>query len=137
VTVGVPPALRELVRQRAHFRCEYCLIHEEDALFPHVVDHIIARKHGGPTHENNLAWSCMACNAFKGSDLASINPETGRIVRLFNPRKQQWARHFRLEDAHIVPLTAKGLVTEYLLQFNRLRFVRSRRILILAGRYPR
>ena len=47
--------LRRLVRQRAALRCEYCLLAEEDAYFPHEPDHVIAVKHGGPTALANLA----------------------------------------------------------------------------------
>lgn len=133
----VPASLRELVRQRARYRCEYCLLHEEDALFPHEVDHIVARKHRGATQEDNLAWACFLCNGFKGSDIASIDLETGRVVRLFNPRRDRWLKHFRLEGGRIVSLTSKGRVTEYLLQLNRPELVDERQSLLLAGRYPR
>jgi 5-methylcytosine-specific restriction endonuclease McrA len=133
----VAPALRASVRERARHRCEYCLIHEEDALFPHEIDHIVARKHRGQTRDENLAWACFACNGFKGSDIASIDIETGQIVPLFNPRKDKWSRHFRLEGGHIIPLTSKGRVTEYLLQFNLPKFVDARQLLIHTGRYPR
>jgi hypothetical protein len=108
--------LRALVRARAQSRCEYCLIHEEDSLFRHQPDHIVAQKHRGPTHEANLAWACYLCNLLKGSDIASVDIETGQIVRPFNPRLDQWADHFRLEGGRIVPLTRasarrKGLQT--------------------------
>ncbi|MGA2136486.1 MAG: HNH endonuclease signature motif containing protein [Bryobacteraceae bacterium] len=43
-------------------RCEYCLIHEDDAAFSHEVDHVIGRQHGGRTVADNLAYSCMVCN---------------------------------------------------------------------------
>ena len=132
----VPAALRRLVQARAHGRCEYCLIHEEDAHFGHQLDHVIAQKHRGPTHEDNLAWACYLCNLLKGSDIASVDIESGQIVRLFNPRLDQWAEHFRLEDGRIVPLTAIGRVTEYLLQFNQPQSVQERRWLVEAGRYP-
>jgi hypothetical protein len=130
-------ALRAFVRQRAEYRCEYCLLHEEDAELAHEPDHVIALKHGGATREQNLAWACVDCNHHKGTDLTSIDPETGRIARLFNPRRNRWARHFRLEGGIIRPLTAQGRVTEYLLQLNRPRRVQRRELLILAGRYPR
>ncbi len=133
----VPIALRALVQARARFRCEYCLIHEEDAHFAHQPDHIIASKHRGPTQEDNLAWACYLCNLLKGSDLSSVDFETGQIVRLFNPRVDNWADHFRLEDGRILPLTSSGRVTEYLLQFNQPQSVQERRMLIEAGRYPR
>jgi len=132
----VQTPLRALVRARAQSRCEYCLIHEEDSLFPHQPDHIVAQKHRGPTHEANLAWACYLCNLLKGSDIASVDIETGQIVRLFNPRLDQWADHFRLVGGRIVPLTPVGRVTEYLLQFNQLQSVQQRQWLIQAGRYP-
>ncbi len=131
-------ALRELVQQRAARRCEYCLLHEEDAaIFSHEVDHVVARKHRGELTAGNLAFSCFACNSFKGSDIASIDIETGRVVRLFNPRRDKWSKHFRFEDGRIIPLTAKGRVTEYLLQFNLTKSVQARQNLAAAGRYPR
>ncbi len=44
--------------------------------------------------------------------------ETGQVVRLFNPRTDDWSTHFRLQDGRIIPLTPVVRVTEYLLQFN-------------------
>ena len=75
-------SLREAVRRRANNRCEYCLLAEEDAVFPHEPDHIIAEKHGGPTTAENLAWACFDCNRFKGSDIASLDPASGRLRAL-------------------------------------------------------
>jgi hypothetical protein len=45
----IPAALRRLVRERAHNRCEYCLIPESVSFAPHWIDHIVAEKHGGKT----------------------------------------------------------------------------------------
>ncbi|MGI9072196.1 MAG: HNH endonuclease [Bryobacteraceae bacterium] len=42
--------IRDFVPRRARHRCEYCLLHEDDSYSPHQVDHIVARKHGGPIH---------------------------------------------------------------------------------------
>lgn len=111
-------------------------IHEDDALLPFEVDHLTARKHGGATTEGNLAWTCFLCNRFKGTDLASIDPESGQIVRLFNPRTEDWSDHFQFEGARIVPLSAVGRVTEYLLQFNLPESVETRRLLQESGRFP-
>jgi hypothetical protein len=132
----VPTRLRALVRERAAGRCEYCLLHEDDSFEPHEPDHVIATKHRGRTEEDNLAWTCPVCNCRKGSDVASIDPETGRVVRLFHPRRDAWGKHFRLEGARIIPLTAVRRVTEYLLQLNRGDRVRVRRVLIARGHYP-
>ncbi len=134
---AVPATLRALVRERAKGRCEYCLLHEEDAWVSHEPDHIIAIKHRGRTDEANLAWTCLTFNRHKGTDVASIDEETGRIVRLFHPRRDRWARHFRLQGAILVGRTAVGRITAALLQFNRGDRVRMRRTLRAAGCYPR
>jgi hypothetical protein len=133
----VSAALRTLVRSRPSRRCEYCLVHDRDASVPHEPDHIIARKHRGPTEAENLAWACAACNGQKGTDIASIDPETDELVRLFNPRIDNWSSHFRIDGALIAPRTAVGRVTEFLLQLNRFDRLANRRLLQRAGRYPR
>ena len=107
-------SLRREVRERSGERCEYCLLTESQELPPHEPDHLIALKHDGQTTSENLALACFDCNRFKGSDIASIDAVTGELVGLFNPRIQRWFDHFRLEGAHIVPLTAVGRVTEKL-----------------------
>jgi hypothetical protein len=133
----VPAALRALVRTRAGRKCEYCLLHEEDSLFPHEPDHIIASKHGGLTQQSNIAWTCFTCNRAKGSDIASIDSLTGKVVRLFHPRKDKWQRHFRLAGSIILPHTAVGRATEFLLQLNRPELIQLRSLLIAKGLYPR
>lgn len=117
------------VAWRAAHRCEYCLIHENDAGFPHQVDHVVSRKHGGTSSFNNLAYACILCNRYKGSDVASINPKTGESVRLFNPRKDRWTDHFHLDAGFIEPLTAAGSVTVRLLRLNATERLAERRLL--------
>ena len=75
----IEPALRELVRSRAAGFCEYCRISERFTLAEHEIDHVIALKHGGQTVAGNLALCCVVCNRFKGSDIASIDPEGGEL----------------------------------------------------------
>ena len=129
----IPAALRRLVRERAQDRCEYCLIPESVTLASHWIDHIVAEKHGGKTDAENLANSCTLCNQHKGSDLSSIDPETGLIVPLFNPRRDSWSEHFRLTGGRIEPATATGRVTEQLLQFNRANRIAEREQLVQVG----
>jgi 5-methylcytosine-specific restriction endonuclease McrA len=86
----ISPALRKEVRERAKGCCEYCLLPEEQAFFPHEPDHVIAAKHGGETTDDNLALACFDCNRFKGSDIASIDPESRVLTPIFNPRTQAW-----------------------------------------------
>ena len=126
-------AIRQAIRERANFRCEYCLRPESRSWFPFEPDHVIALKHGGPTELENLAFACMDCNRHKGTDLASIDVETGRVVRLFHPRRDRWAKHFEMRKGVIVPRTSIGRVTEHVLQLNRPEVVEIRRWLISKG----
>jgi len=66
VTEYVSAALRRLVQSRAESRCEYCLIHEDDALLPHEPDHIIAVEHRGRTEESTLAGRALSAIEPKG-----------------------------------------------------------------------
>jgi hypothetical protein len=94
-------------------------------------------KAGGLSTPDNLAYACLRCNAWKGSDVGSFDPETGRLVSLFNPRQQAWVDHFRLVGFVIEPLTAEGRVTARLLRLNIDKRVVERRALMLIGRSPR
>ena len=132
----IPAGLRQQVRRRAKNRCEYCLLAEQDAFFPHEPDHIISEKHGGATTAKNLALSCFDCNRFKGSDIASLDPVTGNLVPLFNPRTDDWENHFQIDDGMICTLTAIGRATERLLRLNLPARVEIRATLAQAGRFP-
>jgi hypothetical protein len=81
----------------------------------HTIDHIIAEKHGGSTVADNLALACTLCNSRKGSDLASIDEQTGLIEPLFHPRRDRWSDHFQLERGCIESRTAVGRATTRLL----------------------
>jgi len=75
------------------------------------VDHIISLKHAGTNDPGNLAFACVFCNRHKGTDIASIYPPTGELVRLFNPREDAGPITSELNGAQIVPLTKIGEVT--------------------------
>ena len=52
--------LRAFVRERAHGRCEYCQLHENDADFLSFhVEHIIAKQHGGADDAETLCFACV------------------------------------------------------------------------------
>jgi hypothetical protein len=85
VSSPVPVVLRRFVMRRANDICEYCLAREQDSALDFQIEHIISEKHGGATTSENLACSCVFCNRFKGSDVASISPTTGEVVRLYHP----------------------------------------------------
>jgi len=130
--------LRQTIADRAKQLCEYCLIAEADTFYGCEVDHIISLKHGGSSDADNLAFACALCNRAKGSDVGSIST-TGEFTRFFNPRRDTWAEHFRLEGATatIEPLTTIGEVTANILGFNDSARTHEREELIRFGRYHR
>ncbi len=136
-TTYITAAIRREVIKRASGCCEYCLMSNEDRAIDFVLDHIIAEKHGGVTQSDNLCLSCYWCNSYKGSDLSSVDWDADKaIVPLYNPRLQIWDEHFRLEGARIVPLTAVGRVTVFLLQLNAYERIQERQLLIALGVFP-
>lgn len=113
--------LRRIVRDRAGNRCEYCGLQQAHApLVLYTVDHVIPKKHGGHDDESNLAFACYRCNLHKGPNLAGIDPESGAMVALFNPRRQSWSEHFTRIGALIVGLTPIGRTTVQVLAMNAL-----------------
>ena len=132
----IPMRLRVVTIARARESCEYCLVHADYVAFTHEIDHVIAQKHGGATTTDNLAYACAQCNRFKGSNVAAVDPQTGDIVPLYNPRTQRWYDHLQLDGPVIVPLTAIGRATARLLQLNQIDRLLLRKELLVAGRFP-
>ncbi len=132
----IPAELRRLVIERANSCCEYCRMQVLDRLLPFEIDHINAEKHGGITAAENLCPACFRCNGFKGSDIASADPKTGKATFLFHPRQQKWEDHFELIDDIIEPLTPEGRLTVFLLRLNAPIQIEQRAALIAIGRYP-
>ena len=130
-------ARRKLVRDRAGNRCEYCRISQDDVRrFPFHVEHIVPRKHKGSSKLSNLCWSCHLCNLFKSSNLSGFDPRSGNVVRLFDPRRQSWRRHFRWHGPRLVGRTACGRATVEVLRMNVPHRVRLRQLLIESGLFP-
>lgn len=127
--------LRRLVIERAQERCEYCLLHKDDAEYPHEIDHLIAVKHGVLTAQENLVLACLKCNRHKGSDLSAIDPIDLVTVPLFNPRKQVWSEHFAFAGVYLVGQTQIGRATAALLRLNDPARIRRRLALLEAGRF--
>jgi hypothetical protein len=126
-------ALRDLVWRRADARCEYCRLPQALDDFRFEIDHIIASKHGGPTSADNLALSCFFCNSRKGPNIAGIDPTTGAILPLFNPRQDQWAEHFEYRGAHILGRTPTGRATVIVLCMNDRQRLAHRQRLLRGG----
>jgi len=128
--------MRRKVVERAGDCCEYCLLHQNLTASTHQVDHVIAEKHGGKTTLENLAPSCTVCNRRKGSDLSSMDPQTGALVALFHPRNQPWSEHFKLEGSRILGLTPEGRATAELLHLNTFERMVERAEFMRSDRFP-
>lgn len=106
------------VWQRARGRCEYCRLPSEFHPSPFQIDHVIARQHGGASEYENLALACIRCNRFKGPNIAGRDPSGDNVVRLFNPRKDNWTEHFVWDGPELRALTPVGRVTIAVLSIN-------------------
>jgi hypothetical protein len=54
----------------------------------------------------------------QGHESSSIDPTTGEVVRVFDPRRQLWEDHFVLRDGLIVGSSPVGRATAALLRMN-------------------
>ena len=113
--------LRDLVEARADGRCEYCRRYQDlvgETFFE--VEHILPRSRGGLTIPSNLALACRRCNLLKGDATEALDHRTGRLVALFDPRRDSWWEHFRRSRdlLRIYGRTATGRVTIDLLRWN-------------------
>lgn len=122
---SVPDDVRKRVRERAAFRCEYCLIPENEHMaallgfhIEHITPKVHLRIHGMPLHdESRLALACPRCNGLKGKATTAPDPDDG-VQPLFDPRTT-WTVHFvALPSGVIEPLTSVGRATATLLRFN-------------------
>jgi hypothetical protein len=129
-------ATRKLVRDRSEGRCEYCRLPQSaQPLVAFHIEHIIARQHGGSDDPSNLCIACERCNFHKGPNLSSVDPETGAIERLFDPRRQLWSEHFVLRGPLIHGRTPTGRATVSVLVMNEERRVELRATLIAQGEF--
>jgi hypothetical protein len=125
------------VRQRAKHRCEYCHAPEHVTGYAFHIEHIRPRKRGGRDDVSNFALCCMPCNRAKWHHATGVDPQTGKEQRLFNPRKDNWARHFQIEKRlYIRGKTPVGRATESCLEMNQRRQLEARQLWIELGIYP-
>ena len=129
-------ALITLVRQRARGCCEYCRLPQAHSAIPFQIDHVIAKQHGGPTAEDNLALACFFCNSAKGPNIAGLDSATGKLAPLFNPRRQTWSRHFRWDGPRLTGRTRTGRATLAVVAINDPAFIALREALIAARLFP-
>ena len=128
--------IRRLIATRADYLCEYCLISEQDTSLGCAIDHIISIKHGGSSEIDNLAYCCVYCNRFKGSDIGSIILDKKEFSRFYHPRWDHWGSHFKLNNCVIEAITNIGEVTARILGFNDQTRLLERQLLIDKRKYP-
>ncbi len=134
----IPRALEKLVRERAGGRCEYCRAAEQLSGQPCQIDHILPRAHGGPTTPENLCLACVPCNSFKLDRTEGVDPATGDLAPLFNPRRQNWNEHFAWgeDGVEVAGLTPCGRATVETLRLNRPLALAARAIWVSIRRHP-
>jgi hypothetical protein len=102
------------------------------------IEHLIPVVAGGSDDEENLWLGCSLCNGFKGVQTEARDPETRRIVRLYNPRRQRWSEHFdwSADGTRIVGKSSCGRATVVALQLNNAIAVTVRQAWVSAGWHP-
>jgi hypothetical protein len=135
---ALPRALRRRVRDRAGNRCEYCQHPASYSCAPFVCEHVVPRVRGAGSTLAELAWACPACNGHMYAKTHARDPQKGRSVPLFNPRRQRWSRHFAwgVDFLVIEGLTATGRATMEALHLNCPALVNLRRALRAVGEHP-
>lgn len=124
----VPASLAASVRERAAHRCEYCRLPAIATQTPFEVEHIVPIKHDGPTIPANLAYACFHCNRHKGPSIFGLHLSTGKLVRLFHPRRDRWHEHFKLIQGRLSGKTEVGRITVRVLNMNKLEQVQLRKL---------
>jgi hypothetical protein len=135
---------KKLVRERAKFLCEYCHSLEEASAALFAIDHIIPQSLPGSSDDpDNLALACQRCNGYRYNFTTGIDPETGDIIPIFNPRKQKWSDYFlwSADGLKIIGITATGRATCNRLDLNDERhnegsIIKARRFWIKGGWHP-
>lgn len=128
--------LRKKVWSRAGDACEYCRLPQACSALRFQIDHVIAQKHHGADELDNLALACFRCNGYKGPNLAGIDPQSGEIVPLFNPRRDSWGEHFEWSGAVLRGLSPMGRATIDVLRMNDFDIVQLRQALIEENAFP-
>lgn len=113
IRIRISTEVERRVRAAARNRCGYCLSPQHLVMARLEIEHIIPLAKGGSHDEANLWLACPLCNRYKSDKTTAVDPETGEMVPLFNPRTQVWSGHFRwTEDGLcIIGLTPIGRAT--------------------------
>ncbi len=122
--MSVNDAIKQLVRARAEYLCEYCHSPERLSANRFTVDHVLPRSLQGSDDIDNLALACRRCNERRYNFMTGTDPETQETVQIFNPRLQRWAEHFIWVNGGVViqGITPIGRATCVRLDLNDERY---------------
>jgi hypothetical protein len=125
--MSINEQLKDAVRIRAMYLCEYCHSPEILSASRFTIEHTIPKCLGGDDGFDNLALACRRCNERKYNFVSAVDPDTEQIVNIFNPRLQKWADHFIWTNGatEIKGTTAIGRATCNRLDLNDLRYPRT------------
>lgn len=114
--MSISDAVRNHVRERAGYACEYCGVTETDSAGQLTVDHYHPQSLGGSDALDNLIYCCSRCNQYK----ADYWPHDVSAPTLWNPRQQSAAMHFiELADGRLLAFTDAGQFSLRRLNLNR------------------
>lgn len=135
---SISPEVRQRVRERADYLCEYCHTSEQWQYVPFTVDHVVPTSQEGTGELNNLALACFHCNRQKSNQVSAADPVTGEEAPLFNPRQENWSDHFiwSSDGLRIIGRSPTGRATVEALRLNRERIVRIRATDVEVKRHP-
>ncbi len=112
----ITPAIRDEIRRRADFACEFCGVTETDTAGEMTVDHFRPRSEGGEDSAENLVYCCFRCNLYK----ADYWPRVQSDPPLWNPRRDPAHLHFVvLDDGTLHAVSSTGRFTIARLRLNR------------------
>lgn len=114
--MSISKEIREAVRKRAGYTCEFCGVSETDTGGELTLDHFLPRTKGGTDSLENLLYCCARCNLYKHD----YYPTSSAAPLLWNPRIEPASYHIlELEDGLLKGLTPTGTFTIQRLRLNR------------------
>ena len=102
------------------------------------IEHIYPQALGGESIEENLWLACRECNAHKAAKTKATDRLTGKLVAIFDPRKQNWEEHFEFgqDFSEIIGKTACGRATVECLQMNNIYQTTARLAWTETNKFP-
>ncbi len=115
-------SLRQFIRVRDDYRCQYCGVSETDTGSELTIDHRQPKRQGGDDSPDNLVYCCHPCNEFKGNYWRT-EPE----FCLLNPLLDNRVEHFREQgEGMLLALTERGANHLRVLHLNRPELIAHR-----------